>query len=46
MEINEAAQLLGKKGGNTTKKKYGSKHYSEAGKKGMDARWKDHKKKA
>ncbi len=29
-----------KRGGDTTKKKYGSKHFSEAGKKGMAKRWK------
>lgn len=30
---------LGQLGGLMTAKKYGSKHYSEAGKKGMEKRW-------
>lgn len=30
---------IGKKGGEATVKKYGKKHFSEAGKKGMKARW-------
>lgn len=29
----------GKLGGDITKKKYGQKHFSNAGKKGMEARW-------
>lgn len=33
-DINEAAKKLGKRGGAETKKKYGKKHFSEAGKKG------------
>lgn len=36
---NKEAQKLGSLGGKSTAKKYGSKHYSEAGKKGMEKRW-------
>lgn len=36
---NKAAQSLGKLGGKATTKKYGKKHFSEAGKKGMAKRW-------
>lgn len=36
---NKAAQSLGKLGGQATAKKLGSKHFSEAGKKGMAKRW-------
>lgn len=39
MDIKSAGALLGKKGGDTTKKLYGKKHFSEAGKKGMESRW-------
>lgn len=39
MNIREAATIIGKKGGKTTKKKYGKKYYSELGKKGMKSRW-------
>lgn len=38
-EIQVAASLLGKKGGDTTKKKYGKEHFSKAGRKGMEKRW-------
>lgn len=38
-EIELAAKKLGKKGGETTAKKYGKSHYSEAGKKGALKRW-------
>lgn len=31
MQINEAASLMGKKGGGNTKKKYGKKHYKKMG---------------
>ncbi len=33
------ASLLGRKGGQATSKKYGKKHYSQIGKKGMLKRW-------
>ena len=36
---NKNAQALGKLGGKKTAKKYGKKHFSEAGKKGMAKRW-------
>lgn len=36
-------QLMGALGGNATAKKYGAKHFSEAGKKGMAKRWGDKK---
>ena len=36
---NKAAQELGKKGGTTTKKKYGKKHFKEIGKKAAKVRW-------
>lgn len=38
--MNKSAQKLGKLGGKATKKKYGSKHFSDAGKKGAEKRWK------
>lgn len=38
--INSSAKQLGQLGGLMTAKKYGVKHFSEAGKKGMKARWK------
>lgn len=38
-QLNEMAKQLGTLGGLATKSKYGVKHYSEAGKKGMKARW-------
>lgn len=38
-KINEAAKALGQLGGLMTSKIYGTKHFSEAGKKGMKARW-------
>jgi len=44
MKKSEAAQKLGKLGGEATAKKYGKKHFSEAGKKGMKARWEKQKK--
>lgn len=37
--ISSTAKQLGQLGGLATSKKYGSKHYSEAGKKGMEKRW-------
>lgn len=36
---NKAAQELGKKGGATTKKKYGKKYYKKIGKKAAKVRW-------
>ena len=33
-KINEAASIMGKKGGAATKEKYGRNHYVEAGRKG------------
>ena len=38
-DISDNAKLLGAIGGAMTAKKYGAKHFSEAGKKGMKARW-------
>jgi hypothetical protein len=38
-DISDNAKLLGSLGGLMTKSKYGTKHYSEAGKKGMAKRW-------
>lgn len=38
--LNEAAQALGKLGGNKIKRKYGKKHFAEMGRKGMAKRWK------
>jgi len=35
------AQELGKRGGQTTLKKHGKKHFSSAGKKGNEVRWKN-----
>jgi hypothetical protein len=40
IEKSEIAKQLGKLGGLATKKKYGKKHFSEAGKLGMKKRWK------
>lgn len=37
--MNKAAQKLGKLGGQATKKKYGKKHFSKAGKLGAKKRW-------
>lgn len=37
--VAKAAQQLGSLGGKATVKKYGKKHFSEAGKKGMAKRW-------
>lgn len=34
-------KLYGKLGGISTKKRYGKKHYSDIGKKGMASRWGD-----
>jgi hypothetical protein len=39
VDISRYAVQTGKQGGNVTKRKYGSKHFSEAGKKGMAKRW-------
>ena len=36
---NRAAQALGKKGGQTTKKKYGRKHYQAIGRLAAKVRW-------
>ena len=36
---NKNTQKLGSLGGKSTAKKYGVKHFSEAGKKGMAKRW-------
>lgn len=36
---NETAKRLGELGGLATKKKYGKKHFSNAGKLGMKKRW-------
>jgi hypothetical protein len=38
-DISELAKKLGSLGGNKTKKKYGKKHFSDIGKKGMKKRW-------
>ena len=38
-ELSKLAKLLGKRGGNATKAKYGTKHFSTAGKLGMARRW-------
>lgn len=38
-KINEAARTLGTKGGKTTLKKHGKKHFQSAGKKGNSVRW-------
>lgn len=38
-QISEAAAAMGRKGGKAKLKKYGKKHYSEMGKKGMETRW-------
>ena len=37
--LSAIAQQLGKRGGETTKRKYGSQHFSTAGKRGMAKRW-------
>ncbi len=39
MNASDIAKQLGKRGGAATKRKYGRKHFSEAGKKGMARRW-------
>ena len=39
-KLKEMAQALGKRGGETTHKKYGKAHYSAIGKRGMEKRWK------
>lgn len=36
---NKAAQALGKKGGQTTKKKYGKDHFRKLGQKAAKVRW-------
>jgi len=41
---NKAAVSLGKLGGKKTALLYGARHFSEAGRKGMAKRWKNHKK--
>ena len=41
---NQAAQELGKKGGNTTKKRYGINHFKEMAKKSAKVRQKRSKK--
>jgi hypothetical protein len=38
-EISKAASIMGKKGGNVSLKKYGTKFFSDNGKKGMASRW-------
>lgn len=38
-ELSELAKQLGKRGGDKTKKKYGSDYYKEISKKGLAARW-------
>ena len=38
-ELSDLAKKLGKAGGSQTLKKHGKKHFSDAGKKGMLARW-------
>ncbi len=40
MDIKEIAKQLGKRGGDTTKKKYGKDHYKKIGMKGAKKRWK------
>jgi general stress protein YciG len=37
--IKDYLSVIGKKGGSTTKKRHGSKHFSDAGKKGAAKRW-------
>jgi len=36
---NKAAQALGKKGGTTTKKRYGKEHFKKIGQKAAKVRW-------
>ena len=38
-EVVELFRQFGKQGGDATKKRYGRKHFSEAGKIGMAKRW-------
>jgi general stress protein YciG len=45
VSTKEIAKRLGKRGGKATKSKHGSKHFAEAGKKGMAKRWGNHRKK-
>jgi len=40
MNTTKIAKFLGKKGGDKTLVKYGKKHFSDAGRKGMASRWK------
>lgn len=42
MNITAMASALGKKGGKTTLKKHGKAHFSNAGKIGMEKRWRNH----
>ena len=44
-EIKDVAKLLGKRGENSTMKKYGTTHFSTAGKLGNEKRWAEHRKK-
>lgn len=43
--IKDYLSSIAKKGGNKTKEKYGTSHFSNAGKIGMAKRWANHKKK-
>ena len=45
-ELSEIAKELGKRGGQKTASLHGKKHFSAAGKKGMEKRWKEQRKKA
>jgi hypothetical protein len=38
-DIKKLFQEFGKLGGQATKRKYGKRHFSEAGKRGMAKRW-------
>jgi hypothetical protein len=44
-EVLKIFREFGKQGGVTTKKRYGTKHFSEAGKLGMARRWGKRRKK-
>lgn len=42
--IKDVAKLLGKRGGQATKEKYGTSHFSTAGKLGNEKRWSEYRK--
>lgn len=44
-DIKKLFQEFGKQGGETTKKKYGAKHFSAVGKRGIEKRWAEYRKK-